>query len=869
MPLSPMMQKYKEMKAQHEDYILMYRLGDFYEMFFDDAITVSRELDITLTGRDCGLPERAPMCGVPYHSVDGYIARLVQKGYKVSVCEQIKDEVTNEVTERRIVRMISPGTVTDPQMLDETKNSYIACAYVEPEKDGKAVICYSDITTGEVLFGEPVTKSDDRLLNELTKLNPAEIYVCGNIKEIPAISAYMARNDTRCIITPADKEAFVYVNASQMINQHMGGDMSASEFSDPIHVIVFGGLLEYLYRTQFCDLSHLKRFTFINKQSFMDIDWFSWRNLELTETLRAKTKRGSLLGVIDSTRTPMGARLLRRYLEKPLVDITAILKRQASVTAFYNNDTARAELRDTLANIKDIERLIAKVVYDTINPRDVKSLGNSLNHLPSIKRTLSNIDSPVVDRLNSNIDALVDIATLIDRTVVDEAPVTLRDGKAIKDNYSPELAELKSLLKDSKEWLSQIETSEKERTGIKTLKVGYNKIFGYYIEASNSFTNMVPEDYIRKQTLVNGERYITAELKDLEAKMLTAGERVIKLENEIFEELKATIKGALSRIKTTADAIAELDVHTNFAEISKKNGYVCPVMVPEGIIDIKNGRHPVVEKALKHDLFVPNDTYLDNSANMFALITGPNMAGKSTYMRQVAVIVIMAQAGCYVPADYAKIAVVDKIFTRVGASDDLSAGQSTFMVEMNEVAYILKNATKNSLLIFDEIGRGTSTFDGMSMAQAVIEYVVKKIKAKTMFATHYHELTRLDEVFDSIKNYNVAAKKKNNEIIFLRKILKGGTDDSYGIDVAKLAGVPNDVIKRAEEILKELEENKVQIMVSQKKGDSSMYLENNLFSDINNDIIEKLKNIDITTLTPIEAMNELYKLSNAVKGEKV
>jgi DNA mismatch repair protein MutS len=565
----------------------------------------------------------------------------------------------------------------------------------------------------------------------------------------------------------------------------------------------------------------------------------------------------------------MGARLLRRYLEKPLVDITAILKRQASVTAFYNNDTVRAELRDTLANIKDIERLIAKVVYDTINPRDVKSLGNSLNYLPAIKSILSTVDSPVINKLNNNIDALTDIAALIERTIVDEAPVTLRDGKAIKDNYSPELAELKSLLKDSKEWLSQIEISEKERTGIKTLKVGYNKIFGYYIEVSNSFSNMVPEDYIRKQTLVNGERYITAELKDLEAKMLTAGERVIKLENEIFEELKSNIKDALSRIKPTADAVAELDVHTNFAEISKKNGYVCPVIVPEGIIDIKNGRHPVVEKALKHDLFVPNDTYLDNSANMFALITGPNMAGKSTYMRQVAVIVIMAQTGCYVPADYAKIAVVDKIFTRVGASDDLSAGQSTFMVEMSEVAYILKNATKNSLLIFDEIGRGTSTFDGMSMAQAVIEYVVKKIKAKTMFATHYHELTRLDKVFDSIKNYNVAAKKKNNEIIFLRKILKGGTDDSYGIDVAKLAGVPNDVIKRAEEILKELEENKVQIMVSQKNEIGGMYQENNLFSDINNDVVEKLKNIDITTLTPIEAMNELYKLSNAVKGEKV
>jgi len=868
MPLSPMMQKYVEMKEQYKDYILMYRLGDFYEMFFDDAIIASRELEITLTGRDCGLEERAPMCGVPYHSVDGYIARLVQKGYKVSICEQVKDEVTNEVTDRKIVRMVTPGTITDPQVLDETKNSYIACAYAESGLQGEIAVCYSDITTGEILFGEPVKKTDDKLLNELTKLNPSEIYLCGNESEIPAISAYMSRTDTKCIITAADEYSFVYENALAMIKRHMGTAFSTPEFKDKLYVSVFGGLLEYLYRTQLCDLSHLKTLTFLNKQKYMDIDWFSWRNLELTESMRSKSKRGSLLGIIDKTQTPMGARLLRRYLEKPLIDITEILKRQSAVTAFYNNDLVRTDIRDNLANIKDIERLISKVVYGTVNPRDVKAMGASFAYLPEIKRTLTLLDTPTVSRLNERIDTLTDIAALIESAIVDEPPVTLREGKAIRPEFNEELSELKSLLRDSRALMAKIEADEKERTGIKTLKIGYNKVFGYYIEVSKSFSNQVPPEYIRKQTLVNGERYITAELKDLETKLLTADENVIKLENAIFEQIKSTITDALIRIKTTAEAIAELDVYTNFAEISKKNGYSCPVMTPDGAIEIKNGRHPVVEKALKDSLFVPNDAYLDNTSNMLALITGPNMAGKSTYMRQVAVIVVMAQTGCYVPAEYAKLAVVDKIFTRVGASDDLAAGQSTFMVEMSEVAYILKNATKNSLLIFDEIGRGTSTFDGMSVAQAVIEHVVKKVKAKTMFATHYHELTRLDKVFDNVKNYNVAAKKKNNEIIFLRKILKGGTDDSYGIDVAKLAGVPNDVIKRAEEILKELEENKVQIMVSQKR-EEDMYFGGNLFSEINNEVIEKLRNMDVTTLTPLEAMNELYKLSNTVKSENI
>ena len=866
MALSKMMSEYMKLKENYKDYILLYRLGDFYEMFYDDAILASKELEITLTGRDCGMKERAPMCGVPYHSVDSYIARLVQKGYKVSICEQIKAPDSNEVVGREVVKIITPGTVSEPQMLDETKNSYIVGICADDRSDGEVALCFADISTGEVIISELYKKIDLKIINELAKYTPREAYVNKNIDDILFLANFLKEPSNNCIITKGDNQSFEYETASEKINLHMGQHPESVGFTSPLTICAFGGLLDYLYKTQFCDLSHMKKITFLGRDNFMDIDYFTWRNLEITETLRAKSKKGSLLGVLDKTQTAMGARLLRRYLEKPLLGIAPILKRQNSVYDFHEKNMERSELRELLVNVRDIERLISKVVYDTINPRDMRALAESFSKLPEIKSSLYKFSAPLILELANQIDILADIYKIIDDAIVENPPIVIRDGNIIKDDYNEDIQTLKTFLKDNKAIITKLEADEKEKTGIKTLKVGYNKVFGYYIEVSKSFVNQVPQDYIRKQTLTNGERYITADLKEIESKLLTANDEVIKLETEIYNRIKIVVSGALNRIKSTADAIATADVLSTFAEVSRKNEYCCPQISKDGIIEIKAGRHPVVEKNLKDELFIANDTYLNDGNNQIALITGPNMAGKSTYMRQVAIIVLMAQIGCFVPASFAQIGIVDKIFTRVGASDDLTSGQSTFMVEMNEVAYILNNATKNSLLIFDEIGRGTSTFDGMSIAQAVIEYAAKKVKAKTLFATHYHELVKLDEVFSCVKNYNIAAKKRENDIVFLRKIVEGGTDDSYGIEVAKLAGVPKDVIKRAEAILKDLEKNKIPIELPISKNNNNNDNEEiSLTSNLSNEILEKLKKMDVTVMTPIEAMNELFTLSKEAK----
>lgn len=866
MPLSPVMQQYKDMKEKNKDYLLFYRLGDFYEMFFDDAILASKELDITLTKKDCGLPEKAPMCGVPYHSVDTYIARLVQRGYKVSICEQIKDSETNEVVGRKIVRTVTPGTVTEPQMLDEKTNNYIVGIYGDAETK-EVIFAFADISTGEVLISEKYQRSDFKMVGEFSKYSPREAYSNMPLKAFPFLKNYFTDENNSCIFTEGATADFERENARLMIAEHLGSNFENYGFSDDIAVNCFGALLAYLSRTQLCDLSHLKNIQFANKSDFMELDYFTWRNLEVTETMRNKAKKGSLLGVLDNTETAMGARKLRKFLERPLINIPQILRRQSAVSDFYDHTVERTELKSVLSEVRDMERLSSKLVYDTINPRDMRALASSFAALPRIKEIISSFRSECISDIYKNFDVLGDLFKLIDDAVVDDPPITTREGNVIKPSYSPEIAELKTFLTDNKSIIAEIEAREKERTGIKTLKIGYNKVFGYYIEVSKSLVGQVPDDYIRKQTLVNGERFITAELKDIESKLLTANETIIKLENEIFVSLKAKLASSLERIKATAEAVASLDVFSCLAEVAQKNSYVCPEILPSGIVDIKNGRHPVVEKTVRNEVFIPNDTLLSNTGDRISLITGPNMAGKSTYMRQVALIVLMAQIGSFVPAAHARIGIVDKIFTRVGASDDLTSGQSTFMVEMNEVAYILHNATKNSLLIFDEIGRGTSTFDGMSIAQAVIEYVAEKIKAKALFATHYHELTALDEKFSCLKNFNVAARRKNDEIMFLRKIVPGGTDDSFGIDVAKLAGVPKPVINRAEEILKELDSGRDHCSkpLPKKEEDGQVSLSENL----NDRVIDELLNMDVTVLTPIEAMNELFRLSNEVKKNKV
>ena len=862
--LSPMMRQYFEIKEKHQDCILMFRLGDFYEMFFDDAITASQTLGLTLTGRDCGLDERAPMCGVPFHSCDTYIARLLEAGFKIAICEQMENPAeTKGLVKREVIRIITPGTVIEDSMLDEARNNYLAsvCIY-----ENKAAICFMDISTGSVqLLKIDGTDLEQSLINETGRLMPREVLIDSSIKLFPLYEKFL--NDRlSCAVSilpdEAFKDGFIGKNVLEHFNKTRLDELNLEILSP--EVSAFDVAIKYIKANGMKGLNSINQVVSFSQEKFMHLDINAMRNLELFETMRTKTKKGSLLWVIDKTKTAMGKRMLRTFLEQPLMIQNEILKRQNAVTEIYNNTLLRGELRELLYGINDVERLMTRVFYGSVTPREMLSVSYTAQKFGPIKNALRNVNSKYLKNIYDNIDDLQDIISLINEAVKTEPAKTIKDGDIIKDGYSPELDELRAALNGDSAFLSRIEAEEKEKTGIKTLKVRYNKVFGYYIEVSKSFINMVPETYIRKQTLTNCERYITEELKNIEGRILGAKDKAAQLEYEIFEKIRKLVAAACTRIQESAEAVAKLDAICSLAEVAVLNNYVCPDLNNNGIIQIKDGRHPVVEQ-LGNSLFVANDTLLDMGENRCSIITGPNMAGKSTYMRQVAIITLLAQIGSYVPAKSANICIVDAIFTRVGASDDLASGQSTFMVEMSEVADIIKNATKNSLIIFDEIGRGTSTYDGMAIARSVLEYTcdTKKIGAKTLFATHYHELTNLENQLDCVKNYNIAVKKRGDEITFLRRIVRGGADKSYGIDVARLSGVPEKVISMANDHLKALESQNPTVIVKQENNfdDNQITFGSNNF----NEIIDELKTIDVNTLTPIEAMKKLYELSDKSK----
>ncbi len=850
MALSPLMKQYLEVKQEHPDCILMCRIGDFYEMFFEDAKTASRELDLVLTGKDCGLEERAPMCGVPHHAADGYIAKLVSRGYRVAICEQVEDPATAKgLVKRDVIRIITPGTVTEGGYLDEKKNNYICAAYND---DFGCGIAFADISTGEInateILGDNVMA---RTLSEAAAYVPSEL-IChdGFPKETGAL--FTSRFNT--LVSESDIDAFGIENAKDSIFSIYGENAS----TDSEHSLrAVGGLLSYIKRTQKIDLTYLKKINFYLCDEFMGIDSASRRNLEISESMRGKQRKGSLLWAIDRTRTSAGARLLRRMLEKPLVNENSIRSRLEAVSELHSDGVLRTELREILKNVTDIERLTTRLVFGTANARDLKSLEKTIRLFPSVKELIKNANSKAIKRIDSEIDTLTEVANAIGDTIAEEPSALLKEGGIIKRGCNAAVDELFDMVTNGKAWIAKIEEYEREKTGIKTLKVGYNRVFGYYIEVSKSALNQVPDEYIRRQTLANGERFVTPELKETESRVIGARDRLYALEYELFVSLRDFVLQSLEQIKASANALAELDVYCSNAEVAREQGYVCPEIDRSDKIIIKNCRHPVVERFLDGSYFVPNDCMLDCGANRMMLITGPNMAGKSTYMRQVALCVILAQSGCFIPATEARIGIVDRVFTRVGASDDLASGNSTFMLEMNEVADILKNATKNSLIIYDEIGRGTSTYDGMSIARAVVEYTAKKIGAKTLFATHYHELTSLEGETDGVVNYNIAAKKRGNDVVFLRKIIKGAADDSYGIEVAHLAGVPETVVNRAKQILASLTENDVK----PRKVNAVSENDNISFESISETrVIERIKEIDINTLTPYEAISVLYEL---------
>ena len=860
MALSPMMQQYFKIKEQYNDAILLFRLGDFYEMFFDDAKIASKELELVLTGRDCGLEERAPMCGVPFHSADSYIAKLVSKGYKVAICEQMEDPATAKgIVNRDIVRVLSSGTVIESSMLDEGKNNYLACLYKE---GGETAVCFTDISTGEIHITS-FDNDDNKILNELSRYEPSEIINNNESSACQGLKAYLQRNE---LTVETLNDEFDYNACVSVILKHFN-IVSVEEIrikqSKPV-ICALGGTLEYLKNAQRADLTNLREIDFYSEEKFMHLDFAARRNLELTETMREREKKGSLLWVLDKTRTAMGKRRIRSYIERPLMNTVEIDKRLNAVEELFDNNSLRTSLADNLSGIYDIERLMTRIVYATANAKELLQLSAALAPLPEIKKLLSGCSSQLLKETYAKLDTLSDIKQLIDRAINEDAPFSVREGGMIKEGFNKELDELRDLVSGGKGFISELEAREQEKTGIKKLRVGYNRVFGYYIEVLNSYKELVPEDYIRKQTLSNCERYITDELKQLEAKVLSSQERIVSLEYELFTQVRKAIADELIRTQKTADAVAAADALCSLASVAVMNSYVRPRVNNSDVISIKQGRHPVVEKVLSDVPFVPNDTLLDCSSDRVAVITGPNMAGKSTYMRQVALIVLMAQIGSFIPAASADIGVVDAVFTRVGSSDDLSTGQSTFMVEMKEVADILANATKNSLIIFDEIGRGTSTYDGMSIARAVIEFAAdkRKLGAKTLFATHYHELTELEQIIDGVKNYNIAVKKRGDDITFLRRIVRGPADGSYGIEVAKLAGVPDSVVKRAKTVLKALEANGSYTPSQTVVEDDSFEDEQVSFEQNNyQSIIDSIKNIDVNTLTPIEALSMLYDLN--------
>lgn len=859
--LSPMMKQYFEIKEKNKDCILFYRLGDFYEMFYDDAILASRELELTLTGRDCGQEERAPMCGVPFHSCEGYIAKLVSKGYKVAICEQTEDpKAAKGLVKRDIIRVITPGTVMEQSMLDESRNNYICSMYSSDKKIG---ICFCDISTGELYATDISGRDYYRILtNQLSSYSPREILFGGDIINLKQLPEFI-KSKLSAGVEMLDDDKFELSLCRETVEQQFPGEMHL--ISDkPVVISSVGALINYLRETQMSGLERINHLEIYNEAQYMRLDYNTQRNLELTQTMLSKTKRGSLLWVIDKTKTAMGKRLIRSWLDHPLMNISKINNRQSAVEELVNDTVLRLELTATLSGIYDIERIMTKIVYGSANARDLRSLCSAITDLPQISDLISGCQSSYMRMIYKDLDLLEDIHSLIDSAIVDDPPFSVREGGMIREGYNKELDIVNSDMNNSKDILSQIEAQEREKTGIPKLKIGYNRVYGYFLEVTNFYKNLVPDTYIRKQTLTGSERYITPDLKDLESRILGAKDRAIAMEYTLFETIRTTVSDNLERIQNTAKALATLDALTSLANVASDNRYVRPEVNQSTAIVIKDSRHPVVELLLRDSSFVPNDVNLDTKGERVDIITGPNMAGKSTYMRQIALIVLMAQMGSFVPASSAKIGIVDSIFTRVGASDDLASGQSTFMVEMNEVANIVKNATSKSLLILDEIGRGTSTFDGMSIARAVLEYCAdkKKLGAKTLFATHYHELSVMEQLLDGVKNYSIAVKKRGDDITFLRRIVPGGADDSYGIEVAKLAGVPNTIINRAKEILADLESGKAETIIEKVNVNEDTQL--SLMGVASSPVIDKLKSVDLNTLTPIEAMNLLYELKNMI-----
>lgn len=864
--LTPMMRQYFEIKNQNQDGILLYRLGDFYEMFYDDAKIASKELDLVLTGKNCGQEERAPMCGIPFHSCESYIAKLVKNGHKVFICEQTEDpKKAKGLVRREIIRTITPGTVIEASMLQEDCNNYIASVYFGAMGAG---ICFADITTGEMLATD--MSGDDMTvyaMNEIGRFTPKEVLLNPAAADDGALIDFLHEHMDSGLERMAD-EQYEYAACEQLVRRQFAASIEAETITDhPMIVCAVGALLRYLMDTQQSDLSNLDTLQLYYQGQYLELDLNARRNLELFETMRTKEKRGSLLWVLDHTKTAMGARLLRQWMSKPLRSPNQILQRQKAVGELKDDLVRRTALTDELRQMFDIERLIGRIVYGTANCRDMRSMCATLEHVPEIRIQLAQCKASMLQVLCESMDELQDVKQLIQAAIVEDPPFSLREGGFIQEGYSEELDKLRDIASGGKGSIAAIEEREREATGISKLKVGYNRVFGYYIEVARSLSDKVPAHYVRKQTLANAERYITDELKQYENTVLQAQERITDLEYQLFTEVREQISAAVHRIQITAQTLAQTDVLCSLAEVADLYQYCCPEVEYSPVIDIKEGRHPVVERMLRDTMFIANDTLLDDKANRIAVITGPNMAGKSTYMRQVALITIMAQMGSFVPAKSACIGIADRVFTRVGASDDLASGQSTFMVEMSEVADILTHATRFSLVILDEIGRGTSTFDGMSIARAVVEYIAdpKKIGARTLFATHYHELTALEDLMEGVKNYNIAVKKRGEDITFLRKIIPGGADDSYGIAVAKLAGVPKPVLRRAKAILKDLEDHAPKIEVHEVEDAEEEAPQMSLTSYQSNDVAEKLRAVNVNTMTPIEALNLVFELQKMVE----
>lgn len=873
--MTPMMAQYFEIKKDYPDTILFFRLGDFYEMFFEDAKTASSVLELTLTGRACGNGERAPMCGVPFHSADNYIARLVKNGYKVAICEQVEDPaLAKGIVKRDVVRIITKGSIIENNMLDENKNNYLTSIYADEKGAG---ICFVDVSTGSLNLTSFSSDEDIEasLINELGVFSPSEIILNRHCAEMKGITSFISKKIEASCELP-DDDYFAFEDCFKVCCEHFTKEKidSLGLGSMPCAIASVGSAIKYLKNVQKNDLDNIREINLYSENQFMKINYSTKRDLEIVETMRSREKKGSLLWVLDSTGTSMGKRMLRSWLEKPLINLAQISRRHNAVDELYNDNMKLTELSKALKNIFDIERLLTRIVYETATAKDLNSLKQTIAALPAIKTQLSDCKSAYLVSQYNSMDCLEDIYNLIDGAIREDAPFTVREGDLIREGFNEELDYLADIKNNGKKYIAEIESREKEATGIPKLRIGYNRVFGYYIEVTNSYKELVPETYIRKQTLSNCERYITQELKDLESKVLGAQERIVKLEYEIFCQVRKAVAKEFNRIKQTADAIAVTDVLCSLANAAIKNNYVRPAMTDTSALKITDGRHPVVELMLKDVPFVPNDTNMDCDSNRCAIITGPNMAGKSTYMRQVALICLMAQIGSFVPARSAELGIVGSIFTRVGASDDLATGQSTFMVEMSEVSDILKNADRNSLIILDEVGRGTSTFDGMSIARAVLEYIAdkKKIGAKTLFSTHYHELTEIENQLEGIKNYNISVKKRGEDVIFLRRIVRGCADGSYGIEVAKLADLPQAVLSRARKILKYLEANRPdasQLMKSLPQKEEKEEPQLMLSGKFNSELAQRLKDIDVNTLTPIEALTTLHELVAFAKSTDV